>query len=72
MLIPPFQDYLWNCQEDQGMKNAGSEIKKKKKRHLQMIDGSLVVGQSEDSWLQVTETNLTDLRNLLKCYLGNS
>lgn len=54
------------------MKNAGSEIKKKKKRHLQMIDGSLVVGQSEDSWLQVTETNLTDLRNLLKCYLGNS
>lgn len=36
MLIPPFLDYLWNCQEGRDVKNAGSEEKKKK--HLQTIE----------------------------------
>lgn len=57
MLISPFLDYLWNCQEDRGLKNASREGKKKKGASANDWLKPVVAGQNQGFQLQATETN---------------
>lgn len=56
MLVPPFLDYLWNCQEDRGLKNASREEKKKGASANDWLK-PVVAGQNQGFQLQATETN---------------
>ena len=56
MLVPPFLDYLWNCQEDRGLKNASREEKKKGASANEWLK-PVVAGQNQGFQLQATETN---------------